>query len=614
MGIFARGVSDSVPKDYFIDGLNNKFGDSEVSSRDGSVLVHSASNIVRFYKYKRLGETPRYIYLDNAGNLYDSLYPNNPIYSDAAIVDFSCINYNNRLYITPHDRFRGIAGKSVIVYQGAGPATGRLAGGDPPTAFTMTASDGIAGSVEEGIHIIAVCYRTDTGYITAPSVEDLFVVYSAPGDKAIDLAGIPVSPNSYVNGRVLLATKSVPIDLFTGNLIGYEFFFIPDGTINDNTATTLTVDFFDADLEESADYLLDNLTHPKAGVFITEYGGRIVIGSANGEEHTIRMSQPGDPETFSSAFGLLDVNPSDSQSSVKNACEFRKSLILAKSNRLYITSDNGDDPTTWEVTSLDPTVGTECFGFCKTLDVKGQQADRLFIVDQSGLIDFDGVAHRPELTYNIEDIWKRINRAKFNLCQIVNDSTNHALYISVPLDSSTVISHVIYGDYSKAFTVYQTIDWTKIRWSLWQFAAAFTSIVADADGTTLVPVFEYAQSDGIYDVKAGLVNDGVTAIHSYVKMSLKTAANGWINHFGAMKARIVGNGAVTFTLTGEDNSNIQNPPGWTLTANPGYEPDRLINFINEKCAVKVEVNVASGRYTLSRFDLWAKPLWMRRAA
>lgn len=614
MGLYSRGVSDSVPDAYFIDSRNNKFDESEVSTRDGSVKVVPKNNIVRFFKYKRLGETPRYIMLDSSGNLFDSLFPLNPIWSDATMVDFSCVNYSNRLYITPHNRVRGIPGKYVIVYQGGGPTTARLAGGTPPTSFTMAAADGAAGSVEEGIHLIAVCYQTDTGYITAPCAENLFVVFNASGGFKINLTGVPVSPDSFVSKRVILATKSIPVSLFDGNLLGYEFFFVPDGTINNNSATTFTIDFFDADLLDSADYLLDNMNNIPAGVGIANYAGRILVWCANGEEHTIRISNFQDPETFNSASGLFSVDPSESASGIKNCFEFRKNLIIAKSNRSYITGDNGDDPSTWSLTALDPSVGTECFGIGRVLDVRSGTSDRVFVADQSGLLEFNGVFRRPELTWNIEGIWKRINKAYFNLVQVDVDSVYHRFFISVPLDGATAISHVIYGDFSKAFTVYDTIDEKSIKWDLWTFPSAPTSIVADSDSVDFTPVFEYSLSDGVYDVKSGNTTDNGTAIAAYFKTSLKTAAGGYVNHFGYLKLRVVGSGTLSIQVQGEDASNTQNPPSLTLSSSPGYELDRLFNFLNEKCSVQFGTVNAGDKYTVSRFDLWAKPVWLRRAS
>jgi hypothetical protein len=134
-GLYTRGTNDTVPDDYFSDCLNVKFSEGEVLTRDGLISYLTKSNIVRYFTYRRLNETPRLIMLDSSGNLLDSLAPGTPIYTDATFTDFSMVNYNNRAYITPHDRIRGIASKSILVYEGTGNA--RLAAGTAPSGFSL---------------------------------------------------------------------------------------------------------------------------------------------------------------------------------------------------------------------------------------------------------------------------------------------------------------------------------------------------------------------------------------------------------------------------------------------------------------------------------------------
>ncbi|HXR79829.1 MAG TPA: hypothetical protein VN763_02880, partial [Saprospiraceae bacterium] len=140
-GLYFNGVvDDSVPPGYFIDSLNTTFEVIEVRTRDGNTKVFDKANIRRFFIYKRLNETSRYIILDTSGNLYDSLYPGTPLVTNPAYKDFSAINYLNRCYITFHDRVSGIPGALLQVYEGAGPGTLRPAGGSAPVGFTLLPS------------------------------------------------------------------------------------------------------------------------------------------------------------------------------------------------------------------------------------------------------------------------------------------------------------------------------------------------------------------------------------------------------------------------------------------------------------------------------------------
>ncbi len=124
----------------------------------------------------------------------------------------------------------------------------------------MTATNsGTIGNVEAGIHIFGVVYETDTGYLSSIGPDTLPFV-NAPGGFSVDLANIPVSPSVFVTKRHLVATVSIDPTLYTGNTLGYQFFFIPDGVIPNNTATTATVSFFDAELIDDASHLFDNFS------------------------------------------------------------------------------------------------------------------------------------------------------------------------------------------------------------------------------------------------------------------------------------------------------------------------------------------------------------------
>lgn len=624
-GLYSRGIGDTVPDAYFIDTLNTRFAEGGVQTRNGAVLNLTRDGmIVRFYVYKRLNENPRFIYLDTTGKLWDSLYASSPIWTDAAISDFSLVNYNNRAYITVHDRVKGLTSKNLIVYDGSG--TARLAAGAAPTGFTLgAANSSTSGNVEAGEHYFAVAFITSSGFITKPG-PTAFTHLNASGGKKVTISSIPTGGvGAGVVARVILATKSIPTTLFTGNQIEYELFFIPsggNGIINDNTTTSIDVDFLDAELEDSADYLLDNLSTIPAGVGIGVYNGRLITWGESGNEFTIRVSNPLQPEVFSSVNGFITIDPSDAASGIKNCFEHRKSLIIATSSRFYSSADNGSDPNTWGVDIVDKSAGTECFGVATILDARGTNTDRVFIATRSGLVSFEGYVKKPELTYNIENIWKRINAANFNKIQVIDDPIGHKVYVNVPLDGATSCNRLLYGDYKEAFTVYGTIDEKAIRWSIWNLcgtgglgAICLTSVTGDYNQTTKVPVLFYSIDTGnIYEHREddSLLDDYGTAIDSYVQTSLKTSQSEWIQHFAGMKLRILGVGDLQITLYGEDNSNPVTVPVITLSSTPGKEFDRLINYIDEKMSVKFRTSNFGEWFNLDRFTLFAKSLWLRR--
>jgi len=619
-GLYSRGIQDTAPDGFFTDCLNNKYSTGGVATRDGVALMFDTSGhkVNRFYRYRKASETPRFIYLDDAGNFRDSLFVS-PIWTDASVHDFSMANYNNKVYITPHDKITGVSGKKVLVYDGGG--TAREAAGNPPTGFTLTiAASASSGNVEAGYHFFAVAFITDSGFVTAPGPE-VYPSFNAPGGRTVDISNIPIGGSSVV-ARVILATKAIPPSLFSSNQLNYELFFVPSangGLLSNNTSTSTSVSFFDNELLESADYLIDNLSSIPAGVGIGVYSGRLIIWGELANPYTVRLSTPGQPENFSDVSGFVNIDPVDSGSGIRTCFEQRKNLIIATPNKFKATTDNGSDPNTWaNPEDVDSSMGTECFGIATVIGNKASSSDRIFIATHSGLVSFEGYIKKPELTYNIEDEWARINKAAFNTVQVVDNPTQHQVFISVPLDNATQPSHLFFGDYTEAFTPYGTLDPSNIKWSIWEFfegGITINSIIGDIDDTTKGPLLFFSRSVGnIYKTARdnGLTDDTGAAIDSFIKTNLKSPQQGWISHLASLKLRVIGFGNLQISLSGEDDSNAVNLPDLPLSASPGGELDRLADFRNEKCAIKLRTSFPGEYFNLTNLITYMRPIWLRR--
>jgi hypothetical protein len=610
-GMFTRGVDDATPEGYFLDSLNIKFNESSAHTRDGSERILDVMDIVRFSIYKRLGETSRFIYLNSSGQLFDSLFPTTPIWTDASFVDFSGANFNNRYYITPHNRVTGIPGKHLLVYDGSGAA--RLAGGAAPIGFTLTAvNSATSGDIEKGTHIIAVAFLTDSGFVSAPGPA-IFAILNANGSHSANIGGLPIGPTGTI-GRVLLSSKA--IQDYNGNQLGYQLFFIPSangGQIFNNFDTTATVSYFDAELQADATYLLDNRGLIPAGVCITEYNGRMCIAGVNGDEHSVYISKPFDPEQMSTTSGFLTVNPFDSQSGVTNLFSHRGNFIISKRNRLYQTMDNKDDPSTWTIPeTVDEGTGTECFGVATILDHKSQQNNWGFLADRSGLIIYQGYVTRPEGSWLIQDTWRRINKNVFNKIQIVVDTETSSVYVSLPLDGSNVLTHILYGYYGEAWSAYG-MDSMKIKWSLWTLPLGVVSITSDVDSVTGASVFQYSGTAGnIYKIGSDLSihNDDNNAYPSYIKTALYTTKPKWTQHIALVGMRIGGNGVLHTSCHGQDNVDFKALRDKNLSLAPGRDIEVKANFQSTKIAIKIATGDSIDEYfKISRMDIYLKPMW-----
>jgi hypothetical protein len=158
--------------------------------------------------------------------------------------------------------------------------------------------------------------------------------------------------------------------------------------------------------------------------------GAVVLLNENDNRSVARLSMPGEPEAINKIDGLiiapLDGNP------LTNCQEFRDVLYLFKKTRTYAYSDNRDEPSTWQEEVVDQGIGVGVHGIGTVLDTGGVNVDFLLIADWSGLMIFNGVYARPELSWKIEDYWNSLDRNSFRQVQVVNDSLSKKIWITLP--------------------------------------------------------------------------------------------------------------------------------------------------------------------------------------
>jgi len=489
-GWWDRGDDESAPSDHFIKAENVQYFNSGVETRDAldkyQTLTVPLGRILRIYNYvMQTGQT--LLVLTEGGKIYHVVSPSimhGPILTIAAMEDFGFVAISGRAYITPFktyvnpfgvNRQLGIQNEFLYVYKGDG-TPARKAAGPPPTGTALIANLGAAGLTDIFIHLIAVVYETDTGYLTALGPE-IFANLEFDGTHKIDVSNIPVSANAYVKKRHLVSTKGIPE--YNGDQKGYQFFFIPGGNIENNVDTTKTVEFFDADLLSDASHLIDNFSEIPSCVNLNTYHSRLVGVGEYGTTETLkdlpvgitdnrsiaRVSFPGEPESISKIDGLiiapLDGNP------LTNVQEFRDVLYLFKASRTFSYADNGDEPSSWQEEVLDQGVGAPVHGIATVLDTGGVNVDFLLITDWSGVMLFNGVYARPEMSWKIEDFWLSLDRNNFHFMQVVNDSLSKKVWITLPPPNQHIMLHANYAD---------GMDAKNIRWAKWIFDVKMSCI------------------------------------------------------------------------------------------------------------------------------------------
>lgn len=473
-GLWNRGDVDTTPLDHFTDCQNLNLSDLDsFGTRPGIGISQDVSvplsNVKRIYNYNT-GEANTQLVLTvegDEGNIYhvvdaDTVF--GPILTIAGMQDFAFVPYGGRAYISPFASFpqgeltieKGLEDEVVYVYAGDGTAARPAAG--PPLTGNMTIANGAAGNTDPGLHIFGFVCETVSGALTAPGLLETFTTVA---NQSVSFGSIPTSGDPNVVARHLVASKV--ISTYNGNLEGYDLFFVPGGTIPNNTDTFLNnISFFDQDLLEDASHLLDNYEEIPAGATLSLYNERLVVGATFDDINLALVSARGEPEAISQIDGILSVPPDGNP--VTNGQELRDVYYLFKRTRTIAYVDNGDEPSSWEPVIVDNALGTSVHGIATVLDSGSASVDYLIVCTFQGISLFNGKFIEPELTWKIEQYWKDLNRNDFGKIQIVNAPIQKWILCVLPTRKLLV------GFYSHG------MDSKSIRWCPWSFLPGINTI------------------------------------------------------------------------------------------------------------------------------------------
>ena len=602
-GLFDRGSDDAIPSTHFKTAENLRYFNEGFATRFGTSRSLITTNPVRrFFPYHIEGQVNRIIYLDFLGNIYDSLFPATPILIIPELADLSMVVFNDRAYLSPHNGVTGLAGQFVYVYQGDGNAA-RLAGGNPPSGFELSVEDTqISGIMAAGSRLFAVAYETISGFITQPGPEP-YRKHTTAGGVKTEVRNLPIGPAGTI-ARHILATKAVPIP-YDNNFAVHELFFVPGGRISDNTTVLATVDFYDADLVASADYLKDEMKTIPAVLGLSAYQGSLVGWAPNTEPSSVYISKAGEPESISLIEGGIEVDVK-AGGGVRNCVDFRGSLMIHKAQKSYITQNNGSEPVTWRVTKIDQGLGTEVFGVAAVLDEEGNSTDRYGIATRKGLILYDGTFEN-NITWKIDNLWERINRNQFNKVQLVIDAINSLIYVIAPLDQSVYPNVLIHGDYSKG------LDPKNIRWSTWTFPYYPMCIGIDINNDNR-PVLKIGSSIGITQIDSSASEDaGVMIPTPTFQTAYIGGEDAAVNQFGGIRLRASGNGPLNLQFLGLDNQVEVTPPILNLPVT-GRFLQREFNLHSQRGSLKCWTIQPNQKFWVTKISIYHVPMWVEEPA
>lgn len=475
-GLWARGDPDNTPLDHFQDCENIKYiGVNSFKTRDGIGILQNLkiplSDIKRFYNYPTVNGNTLIVLafnsLTNIGSIHhviDSTTTYGPILSIVGMTDFAFFPYAGRAYISPFNTFsvgglnieKGLLNEFLYVYAGDGTNARKAAGN--PLSGSLTIANGAVGHTDSGFHLFAFVAETKSGYLTSPGAITGFTTSSG---LSVSFGTVPTSGNPNIVKRHLVATKV--INNYNGDTQGYQFFFIPNATINNDTDTFLNnISFFDADLLEDAFHLIDNFSEIPAGAVLTLYHNRLCLATTFNDISLILVSAVGEPEAISQIDGLIVVPPDGNP--ITNAQELRDVFYVMKRSRTVSYPDNDDVPSSWPLVTVDNALGTFVHGIATVLDSGSSSIDFLIICTFQGISLFNGRYITPELSWKIDSYWKSLNRNEFHNIQIVNAPIQKELYVILPTRKLLV------GNYANGF------DPKNFRWAPWSFEIGMNTI------------------------------------------------------------------------------------------------------------------------------------------
>jgi hypothetical protein len=601
-GLYKRGIPDETPIDHAICCENNDFHEKgEWSTRGGAGVSLSLNHSTSRFFLANTNGTAHLLTLDFSGNIYaDS--NGTPIWSDANIIDFQAINLFNRVYILPVT-----AGPAafLLVWDGVNPV--RLAAGFGPSTG-CTAATGSTGWIDPGVHQFGVSFVTSTGFITRPGAETGGVftptLYTAPGGAQVTLSGIPTGGSDIV-ARYIVATQANET----------LFFFVPNGLINDNTTTTITLNFYDTDLQDSADYLFDLLEEIPAATIagaLYTYHSRLFIAPGT---NYCNVSDPSDPESFDDVDGLITL-PNPAYNTIRAFCQLYDTLYLVKSTGITSTYDNSDLPSTWQIIEVDGTHG----GFQNSIATVSVTSpalgeNEMFLTcDLGGIFTFNGAMSVIPLTWKVDDIWQLITPSALYNITIMLDPFKQIFYCLIPVQGSSAANLLLVGDYTEG------LDPMKIKWTIYTFPFVPCAIAlynyADGIGAQMYSLkFATQANNFVFKVESQFNADLGIGINSYYQHYLNTVDEGSINLFRAIRYRATGIGSLVSSIWPQDLQTSINLPNIALSTSPGQDYLNQTNMMNEKMAVLISNSSNPGDFiTVQRVDIFAKPKFHARPA
>ena len=444
-----------------------------IRTRPAIVLKHAftlnvadGGRVVQHWKIARLGTTyhdNRWLYLSwdgVTGRFYDSNTPGTIIKAITGCAAAGVINIYGRLYITPLADFGSpLTGADGVIWLYDG-TTFRKAGGTAPAGATLAVTDTavVGANVTPGLHLCAIAFETDSGFITAPGPPTwIQVTITAGGGRAARFTNVDIGSAGTVK-RHLLISKA--IGTYDGIQTNWELFF--GNSINDNVTTTGDVILPDTGLVRSADYLLDEFTQIPACNSISVYASHLMYNGPGSDTRLVYVSKAADPESIDQTedyIQLFDGIPAD----IYNGVELRGLYYIFKETCTYVVrEDTSLPPNEWKPDLVDSGIGISPYGIGYVMANPGNLVlDNIIVGGMYGLFIFTGAYGHIPLSWKIQALFENKTRTQVKYLRIHIDPNRKRIYFLIGQPPLSGAVELWVGDYTLG------LDPESVKWAQW---------------------------------------------------------------------------------------------------------------------------------------------------
>lgn len=510
----------------------------------------------------------------------------------------------NRVYMSLRDSSGAAAGEARVW---DGNAFAKIA--PAPLAAVPSVSQVIAGGVTAGMHRVAYIVQSASGYLGRPGpvVAGAFspVEFTATGSNAATVSITATWPSWASVVWVLMTTAENP----------EKYFFVPEGyaTVAGGTTSTVgvVVDCSDERLELVAEQATDHFflatqdasgNGPISPTHCFAYSNRMVYLAAD----TAYFSDLRNYEALAldrNAIKLPDGKPMTSGGSIRGVC------YLVGPSYTYSIQDTGvgDPPRAWPTPVLvSGSIGTPSpLGFAVNSDY-----GYAWVAAEGGLYYFDGSSYSEmPASYWQTPVWERINWNYAHLIEVVDHSPSQRVFVAVPLDGATQLSHILVFDYSKGRThdrIMFSLD-SLAGVSIYGMALVRNQatkrldlwLATDSAGGTVAR--RYTRKE-MADSPSTRYNDmGLSYMTRFRAAAVPTVASQRPIRLRnrAVDLRITGSGIVTVTAKGLDSTKSQQLGLVTLSQTPGDLVRRRFHIISPAVTYDFVMPVSNTWFSLS---------------